>query len=689
MAIRVEASVGMGCSIRRGILLALGVGLLIGAFSAPAASTLPYAAVYSADAEKQFDRGLEAYRRKRYPEARESFEKLLKRPANQRSSAGQYMLSRTLFRQGEQALALEAARSLEQRYPGSGYVPYSYLLQADAYVVLRRYFEAATQYAEVLSADAPLEAQARAAENMAALVRNQWINEQGVGKLRVQLGASRLQDALLFGESRWYRRLGWDAQSRSAAARYQRSQPQGRFAAIVAQWSGAPAPAPGTHRPPAAESVQGAGERPRLGLLLPLSGAQRQVGQELQAGVQLANEETGSLFELVVADIGSDYGELPISESQGSQLLRVVQQTRHLIDDEQVLAVVGPVYSDECVAAAAVAQPAGVPLLAPLAQQSGLDQLGDFVFQLSPAPEAQARALAGYAAGPLGLRNLVVLAPLTDFGWAFHREFASAAQSTGARVVHSDWYVPEVTRDFQRVFEEVRRVGLGLPVARPAAPHSPVPDSAGVAGLPDSVDTEDAWADTAVQLVNSVDGLAIVTESFSDATTIAPQVRFHRLQTQILGNDAWYDPESLRRMRPQERGNVEGAVIVSGYSETNPPTRRFLQAFRQRFRREAGYGSHGYDAGRLVMQAWQEGCRDGSAVRDWLAALRGYEGASGRITFADGRRSNTELLLLRVGASGRYLQIGEDGSQTPGAAEWAEPEQPQEEVQDSLPSGAR
>ena len=42
------------------------------------------------------------------------------------------------------------------------------------------------------------------------------------------------------------------------------------------------------------------------------------------------------------------------------------------------------------------------------------------------------------------------------------REFSRIAKDNGGQVVHTDWYVPNETKDFRRVFEEIRRVGFEL-----------------------------------------------------------------------------------------------------------------------------------------------------------------------------------------------------------------------------------
>ena len=59
---------------------------------------------------------------------------------------------------------------------------------------------------------------------------------------------------------------------------------------------------------------------PRLGLLLPLTGPDRRIGEELRDGVQLANREAGSPFELVIEDTGIDYGHLPIATERGGDV---------------------------------------------------------------------------------------------------------------------------------------------------------------------------------------------------------------------------------------------------------------------------------------------------------------------------------------------------------------------------------
>ena len=582
---------------------------------------------YSADAEKIFGNGLEAYKQGRFDEALNHLRQLAEFPLNQRSSAGQFLLGKTLYRLGRFAEAIDAALVLQRRFPTSRYLPNARLLIGDSFFNSKHYSEAASQYGRLLATQAPLSIQAQAAERLAAMDWNGQLKEQERPRLRQAVGAGRLREALFFGRARWYQRLGWPEEAAQAMQTYRDSVANGIFAPIAAVWGS----------DLTAYSPRVGAESPRLGLLLPMTGVNYRIGEELHNGVQLANREAGSPFELVVADTGIDYGNLPIatdhsddiSESPASGLLRVAYGAQRLLD-QGVVAIVGPLFSSSSVVAATVAARAGVPLLVPLAQQSGLDSLGHSIFQLNTVPTTEARLLGEYATLVLGLEHLAIIAPLSDYGWDFAREFIRIAERNGGQVAHSDWYVPNETKDFRLVFEEIRKAGFAL---RP-----PPPDTLEV--------VEEKL--TADMFIDTIDGVVVVVESFEDAQTIAPQVHFHRLQTQILGNDAWWDPEAIRQMRPGERKNFDGVIFVSARQAESAAEQSFVSSFRKQFRRDPHYASAGYDAARLLLKGWEQGARDPVALIEWLTTVRFYQGASGTISLSPDVRSNNALTLLKI-----------------------------------------
>ena len=578
---------------------------------------------YSADAEKIFGNGLAAYQQGRFDEALNHLRQLAEFPLNQRSSAGQFLLGRALYRLGHFAEAIDAALALQRRFPTSRYLPNARLLIGDSFFKSKHHAEATSQYGRLLATQAPLGIQAQAAERLAAMAWNGQVKEQELMRLRQAVGAGRLREALFYGRVRWYQRLGWGEEAAQAMQTYRDSVANGIFAPLAAVWgSGPPVPRPRV---------------PRLGLLLPVTGPYRRIGEEIREGVQLANREAGNPFELVVADTGVDYGNLPIgtdlgsdlSESPASGLLRVAHGVQQLLD-QGVVAIVGPLYSSSSVVAATVAARAGVPLLVPLAQQSGLDALGHSVFQLSPVPKTQARLLGEYATLVLGLEHLAIISPLSDCGWDFAREFTRIAERNGGQIAHSDWYIPKKTTDFRRIFKEIRAAGLAL--------------------MPPPVDTLEVVEEEPEEdkFIDTIDGVVVVVESFADAKTIAPQVHFHRLQTQVLGNEAWWDPEAIQQMGPGERKNFDGVIFVSARQAESAAAQSFVSAFRKQFRRDPLYAAAGYDATRLLIDGWEQGHRNPAALVEWLGAIRFYEGASGAISLSPEVRSNSALTLLKI-----------------------------------------
>ena len=106
--------------------------------------------------------------------------------------------------------------------------------------------------------------------------------------------------------------------------------------------------------------------------------------------------------------------------------------------------------------------------------------------------------------------------------------------------------------------------------------------------------------DSSEIFIDTIDGVVVAVESFADVQTIVPQVSFHRLETQILGNDIWYDPEAMRQMRAREREYLDGAIFVSARQESAAAARPFVDAYPQPFPLSPHYAAPASDATPLL-----------------------------------------------------------------------------------------
>ena len=166
--------------------------------------------------------------------------------------------------------------------------------------------------------------------------------------------------------------------------------------------TGAPDPAPAPEA-----------KRLRVAMLLPAGEA---TGLMLERAARLAVEDTHAPFELDVVDIGAG-GE------------RAALAARRAVADGAAL-LVGPVYAPDVEAVAAVALPAGVPMLG---FSSDTRRARGGVYSNAFTPEADVRATLGHAVG-LGSRHVVVFAPDGRYGEVVIAQARKTLGRLGAQV---------------------------------------------------------------------------------------------------------------------------------------------------------------------------------------------------------------------------------------------------------------
>ena len=150
---------------------------------------------YSPHAEGLFEKGAKAYRAGHFGRSQVFFQELLNLAPNQRTSATRLLMGKILFRSEEYEGALLHLKKLQRDFGNSRYGADAILLAGDCYYMLRRYYEASTQYGRLLATASPLIIQAMAAERLSAIVSNRLITAQALDNIRMRVGPSRMEEA--------------------------------------------------------------------------------------------------------------------------------------------------------------------------------------------------------------------------------------------------------------------------------------------------------------------------------------------------------------------------------------------------------------------------------------------------------------------------------------------------------------
>jgi branched-chain amino acid transport system substrate-binding protein len=146
-----------------------------------------------------------------------------------------------------------------------------------------------------------------------------------------------------------------------------------------------------------------ADEEINIGVVLPLSGHTSNYGTESLKGINLAVENinaSGGIrknkLRLIVRDNAGD----PATTSQ------VVSE---MINEHQVLAIIGPITSTNSAAAAAVAQQASTPLILPTATNPYVTEIGEYICRICYTDPFQSKALAEFSWKHLKAERVAVI----------------------------------------------------------------------------------------------------------------------------------------------------------------------------------------------------------------------------------------------------------------------------------------
>lgn len=627
--------------------------------------------VYRPNVERSFQDAMKLFRGRRYAEAYESFQRIVEQPAaSHRTTAAYLMAAKSLYHRGDYRGSVALLQRFLERFKRSEYIDDAvYTLALDFYQ-LEQYKESARAFLKVrqTSPDAALAARAAkmlgvvASGNLQIPELSELLAEATQTETKALLTVRLAEKTLSTGDAKGTRDL-----LRTILALPKTMPPVAEAQALL-------------------ERIDRSGVV-RVGVVLPLTFKSDQsvaggVGEELLDGMRLASDEHNAesmpKVNLEVRDSERDAGV-------------AARQVSELSADDQILAIVGPVFSNEVFASAGIANRRGVPLITPTATSVGIAAIGEFVFQANPDFVVRGRAMAQYASLALGARRFAVFAASDTANKLIADAFMREVKELGGELIDVKYYRPGQT-DLRDELTAMRQRGLELseptvvnfggkirPAELKRMANWGVPQR-----VIDSLLTSNAMAtveslfgddgrriadslkiptqrvkakyDSLAVPVTSIDAVFLPIAGPDEIGIATSQLRYFNFQTQLLGTGNWNDLTELEQNRQYSNGVIFAADAY--WEEIDQQYQQFAKQFRSKFSKDPSLNAMiGYDAMKLLLKTIRPGATRRQDIASALGTPRPFQGVHSKICLDRGR-VNSYLTLLQF--KGRAIRkVGE------------------------------
>lgn len=447
--------------------------------------------------------------------------------------------------------------------------------------------------------------------------------------------------------------------------------------------------------------------RNAIGCLLPLKGSYSLYGKELLKGIQLG-------MEIFDNRDGLEPIELIIKNTNGEEA-DTLSAIDELVNNEKVLAIIGPLASIPSSAAGRKAQASGVPIIT-FTQRQGITEEGDMVFRNFLTPSKEVEAVLKKAVHDMGMTRFGIFHPDTPYGRYFMNLFWDRVEEMGSEITAVESYLP-VDTDFtdgikkmtglyyprpesivKMLEEEKRKEDLAkledfgfeeivmqpeqlilIELVDPECPCDLVPDELILAEfIPVPVDDgentdvepeENAEAESEEGVeseeeeeepepIDDFDAV-FIPDNPENIALIAPQFPFNDIYNiPYLGTSLWMSDELMNTTAEY----IQGAVFPTGFYVDNDSTdvSEFVRLYNESYGEDPGIlAASGYDTIKLIRHILSNmEIITRSDFRKALMKNDEYTGITGKISFdEDGEVEKDPVLLTVHGRNLHTIQL--------------------------------
>ncbi len=366
----------------------------------------------------------------------------------------------------------------------------------------------------------------------------------------------------------------------------------------------------------------------KIGAILPLmknhpANLIKNISEEMLGGISYALEEfkNESKKDGVVSLIAYDDNQDSVIASE--KLLE-------LSKDDNVIAVIGSLYSDITLSCAIAAEKNSVPLVSPTASANGIAAVGSYVFQANPDFTTRGRAMARYVIQNLGLNRIAILASNELSGKAQAESFEREIKRLGGKIIAWETY-SKGESDLSNQFLNIRRAGMNLSEKK----HSP--------------------ENTAIPLT-TIQGIFFPIANSDEIGIISSQLKYFNVDTKILGTNEWHN---VSQLESQKRYLDEIIFLTDAFVDWD---NLYYSDFRKKYLSQTNkyptkYVIIGYDIAKLILSKINDGASTREDMIEMLRTTKAYHGIQGKILFRNSR-VNSMVQILRY-SNGEIRSIAE------------------------------
>lgn len=314
-----------------------------------------------------------------------------------------------------------------------------------------------------------------------------------------------------------------------------------------------------------------------IGVILPLTGAASEIGNNILAGIKIAEEYYNN---------NSDVKVKLIIEDSKLEAKTTISATNKLLEIDKVVSLIGLASSTEALSAASICEKNKTVMISSTASTPLLTEAGDYIFRIYPSDVYDGKILADFSYSIKKLKNISILYLNNDFGTGLKDAFMKNYAQYGGKIDLIESFLPDDI-DFKTQLTKIKKQ-----------------NSAGLLII--AID---------MQYVN-----------------IVKQIRELKIQSQILAPVTFDNPVLLEKLKNAANGIIYTRPVYN--MEGNSAESKYLKEKYMQLRNTEPslLTALGFDTFSLLFKALEANNFDKTKIKDYIYNMN-FDGVAGHIMF--------------------------------------------------------